>query len=60
MLTAIIAQALPEVIQLIKDRRAAADPTLPPLTDAEVIAALHAWVTETVAKDDSILKAHGQ
>lgn len=60
MLAAIIAQAIPEVIQMIKDRYAQADPSAQPLTDAEVVAALHDWVRETVAKDDAILKAHGQ
>lgn len=59
-LALLIAQEIPAVIQMFKDRHAALNPTLPPLTDAEVKAALHDWAKETIAKDDAILRAHGE
>lgn len=56
----IILEAGVDIISMIKERHAAANPTLAPLTDAEVVAALHNWTKTTVAVDDTILKAHGE
>ncbi len=49
---------LPGVVDLIKARHAEANPALPPLTDAEVIAALRSAIDSSEAKDDLWLSVH--
>lgn len=49
-----IAASAPSIVAAIKEAHAAANPGDPPLTDAQVFAALHDWVQSTVAKDDAI------
>ena len=51
-------QQLPAVLQMIKDAHTTANPTLPPLTDAEVMAALQSAITSSIAKDDLYLSVH--
>lgn len=54
----LITGALPSILALIRENRAAANPAAPPLTDAEVIAGLHAAVSSVVAKGDNWKAAH--
>jgi hypothetical protein len=49
---------LPDVLAIIKARRAAADPNAPTPTDLEVLEGLRAAVTDSLAKDDAWLAAH--
>jgi hypothetical protein len=51
---------LPVVIGMIKGLHAQADPNAPPVTDAEVLAALQQAVASSIAKDDQWLQAHPQ
>ena len=46
--------ALPHVLEIIRAKHAEDNPGAPPLTDAEVIAGLHAAVTSSLAQDDAI------
>lgn len=46
--------ALPSIIELVRGRHAAADPGAPPLTDAQVKAALNDAVAQSLAEDDEI------
>lgn len=55
----LLIQEMPSVIQSIKDRHAALNPTLPPLTDEEAAQMLKEAVDATVAKDDRWLAVHG-
>jgi plasmid stability protein len=57
-LLALALRQLPDVIEAIKAHRAQADPTLPPLTDAEAIDILRQALDSTEAKDDLWLAAH--
>ncbi len=50
---------MPSLIQMIKDAHAQANPTLPPLTDGEVIAIWQQAVASSEAKDDSWIAVHG-
>jgi|SoimicmetaTmtLMB_FD_contig_31_18961751_length_680_multi_2_in_0_out_0_2 hypothetical protein len=59
LLALIITDIVPNVIEAIKARHAQINPTLPPLTDEEAEALLHAAVVSTVAKDDVWLLAKG-
>ena len=51
-------QQLPAVLQMIKDAHTTANPTLPPLTDAEAIDALKGAIASSEAKDDLWLSVH--
>jgi hypothetical protein len=53
-LTGIITASMPAIIGLIQSRHREADPSAPPLTDAEVKATLKAVVESSLAKDDEI------
>lgn len=49
-----ILQEAPKVIGLIQERYAANNPTLPPLTAEQVVAAFEEAFTSTIAKDEMI------
>ena len=51
-------QQLPAVLQMIKDAHTTANPTLPPLTDAEAKDALKGAIASSEAKDDLWLSVH--
>lgn len=57
-LAALIIEEIPGIIQMIKDKVAKVDPTLPPLTDADAQAILLQAITSTIAKDDAYLAVH--
>lgn len=57
-LLAIAFQELPAVIAALKAHQAQADPSLPPLTDAEAIAIVRQVLDSSEAKDDLWLAAH--
>jgi hypothetical protein len=59
-LVQIALQELPSVIQAIQAHRAQADPTLPPLTNAEAIAICRQALDSSEAKDDNWLALHGK
>lgn len=50
--------ALPSIVALIRGNHATAHPEAPPLTDADVFAALEHAVAATVAKGDVWKTAH--
>lgn len=53
-LASVILNAAPAIIALIKGEHSAANPGVPPPTDAEVLAALQSWATSTIAIDEAI------
>lgn len=53
-LASVILNAAPAIIGLIKGLHAEANPDVPPPTDAEILAELHAWATSTLAIDEAI------
>jgi hypothetical protein len=57
LLNLIIGQ-IPGIIAMVKANHAATDPTAPPPTDADVLAALQQAVASSIAKDDLWLQAH--
>jgi hypothetical protein len=50
--------ALPSILALIRQKHAEEHPNAPPLTNADVFAALAYAVTSSVAKDESWKAAH--
>ncbi len=56
----LVLQQLPTLVDLIKSRHAAVNPSAAPLTDAEVLAALQQAIASSIAKDDQWLAAHGK
>lgn len=52
-ITALIGTAMPAILALINARHKEANPDAPPLTDAQVFAALRDWATTTLAIDDA-------
>jgi hypothetical protein len=59
LLNLIIGQ-IPGIIAMIKTNHAASDPNAPPVTDADVLAALQQAVASSIARDDQWLQAHPQ
>ena len=57
-LLALAIQELPNIISLIKSWHQSANPGAPEPTDDEVIAALHAAVQSSIAKDDLWIAQH--
>lgn len=57
-LVELIAAELPSLVRLIQDMRRTRDPGAPPVTDADIIAALQAWAARTTAVDDDWLAQH--
>jgi hypothetical protein len=49
---------LPSIIELVKSFHASANPGAPPVTDADVIAALHSAVATSIATDEAWKAAH--
>lgn len=52
-LALLIIQELPSIIDAIKAKHAAANPSAPPITNDEAIAALHEAVRATLSIDDA-------
>jgi len=53
-ITGLVTASMPAILALLQARHHDANPDAPPLTDAQVFAALHDAVLQTVAKDDAI------
>lgn len=58
MVDTLVPVILPAIVDLIKSLHAQSNPTAPPLSDAEALAALQAAAAATEAKDAQWLAAH--
>lgn len=59
-LVSLAIKELPGIIRLVRELRVKQQPTEPPPTDAEVIAALNSAYESSKAKDAAWLQAHGE
>lgn len=53
-----VVSALPSIVALVRENHAKVNPEAPPLTDADVFAALSEAVTNSVAVDEQWKAAH--